>query len=186
MNALSRHFAWNGVHNEQIGVYELVLQPKTWGMAALFRTSTQDPSFPVHGRATPLPTVGGGEFFPYYIIEIIGSPIDVKYTLAEEKLTEAWAKGEALISFNGDMFVQRESLKGYIDIIFGHCHKKSFNFHPGKSLVLRAAGEHKEQHVNEDRELYGALCQTLSDFEDEWERTDILLSNQQKEDIVSK
>ena len=178
INALKQTFAWNGVHDDQIGVYELVLQPKTWGMTALFRTSTQDPSFPTCGRVTPLPTIGGAECFPYYIFGITGSPIGIEYTLAKEMLIEAWKEGDALISFNGDMFVKRESLKDYVDIMFNHCYVMSFNFRPGQPLILRAEGEHKEQYINEDRELYSNLSQSLSDFEDKWERIDMLLSKQ--------
>lgn len=186
INALKRTFAWNGVHNDQIGIYELVLQPKTWGMTALFRTSTQDPSFPICGRVMPLPIVGETECFPYYVIGITGSPIGVEYTLAKEMLIEAWKEGDALISFNGDMFVKRESIKDYVDIMFNHCNVMSFNFRPGQPLVLRAKGEHKEQHIDEDRELYGNLCQSLSDFEDKWEQIDASVSDQQEHDIVRK
>lgn len=183
---LKRTFAWNGVHNKKVGVYVLELQPKSWGMTALFRTATQDPSFPIDGQLSPLPIVGGGEFFPYYIIRSTENAVSVDTTLAQSKLKESWKDENALISFNGDMFVKRESLKDYVDIMFEHCYVISFNFRPGQPLVLRAEGEHKEQHINEDRELYGNLCQSLTDFEDEWERIDASISNQQKRDNVRK
>jgi len=148
----------------------LELKPKTWGVTALFRTSTQDPTFPLLGSCN-LPSVGSMPDFSYYIISGSGSAISINTDQAWDDLKAAFDQ-EAFVSCNGDMYVKRESLKFYVTKL-SSCDVVSYSFLPNVALTLRGAGENKEMEFNEDGELYASVCQFLIDFEDEWERIDI-------------